>query len=474
MKKILLLCVGMFILAILQAHGTSFKTHLETYTLTKNKSFTFIERGIKFSVYLSGNFTYRNLNSHRQKNNLKIYRNNRGFITKVGTVAIYYNSQNQFTRIGTVGISYRNGYISRIGSLIIRYDSQNRPSYKGRVNSSSSYYSYTSPKNKTIRSSNHRTNYYSNTGSNYNYKHRRALYYGEPYDYYHPFFYRSTFKRDYVRYKTDHHFIYYRARVNGEAKYKEIKRRVKKASNEFKTTYKDEKRSSYNDAQTKYHNRRAFGKHSNTYSYYTSFFYSSKFKKNYVQYKIDDHFIYYRARKGAYVEASERVIRRKRKDYKKAYSPTTAANRKKYSPSNNRKSTYREKEIERKRSHKNSSSKYVALSYYNSLFYGSKFHYNYRLIHKDQKYHYYEAKPGRSVTYKKVKRKRKDYKPSQRVQKENYKIYRYYDPFFYGANFKKNYIKYKSNDDYIYYKARPNAVNVVHRIVKRKRNPYRS
>lgn len=474
MKKLLLLCMAMFTYANIQAHATSFTTNTETRDLTGNKSITFIERGIKFSVYLSGNFTYTNLNRKEKKNNLKIYRNKRGFITKVGTVAIYYNSQNQFTRIGAVGISYRNGYISRIGSLIINYDSQNRYSYKGRVNRSSNYYSYTSPKNNIISSSNHRTNYYSHSGSNLNYKHRRALYYGEPYDYYNPFFYRSTFKRDYVRYKTDNHFIYYRARSNGKAKYKVIKRRVKRASNEFKTTYKDTKRSVYNDAQTRYHNRREQHKQRNTYSYYTSFFYSSKFKKNYVQYKIDDRFIYYKARKGAYVEASEQIIRRKRKDYKKAYSPATASNRKKYSPSNNRKSSYKNKEIERKRSINNSTSKYMALSHYNSLFYGSKFHYNYQLVHKDDQYYYYEAKLGRTVNYKKVKRKRKNYKQSQRVQKENYKTYRYYDPFFYGNNFKKDYIKYKSNDDYIYYKARPDAVNVVHRIVKRKRNPYRS
>ena len=178
--------------------------------------------------------------------------------------------------------------------------------------------------------------------------------------------------------------------------------------------------------------------------------------------------------KGAYVEASEQVIRRKRKDYKKAYSPSSASNRKKYSPSNHRKSTYKAKEIERKRSMNNSSSKYIALSHYNSLFYGSKFHYNYRLIHKDEQYYYYEAKPGRTVNYKKVKRKRKNHKPSERIQKENYTIYRYYDPFFYGTNFKNNYVKYKSNDDHIYYKARPTAINVVNRIVKRKRNHHRS
>jgi hypothetical protein len=233
-----------------------------------------------------------------------------------------------------------------------------------------------------------------------------------------------------VRYKTDNHFIYYRATRNGKAKYQEIKRRVKRASNEFKISYKDTERNRYNDAQTRYYNRREQHLHSNTYSYYTSFFYSTKFKKNYVHYKTDDRFIYYRARKGAYVEASEQVIRRKRKDYKKAYSPSSASNRKKYSPSNNRKSTYKAKEIERKRSMNNSSSKYIALSHYNSLFYGSKFHYNYRLINKDEQYYYYEAKTGRAVNYKKVKRKRKNYKPSECIQKENYTIYRYYDPFF--------------------------------------------
>ena len=297
MKKLLLACLGILTFATYHANATSLTTKTTVGAANRNKVITFIERGIKFSVFLSGNFTYENLNKNGQKKILTISRNGKGCITKVGTVHVYYNSQNQFIRIGSVGMAYRNGYLSRIGSLIIRYDSNNRPSYKGRVNSSSRHDSYTSPKNKHVRSSNHRTNYYSNSGSNYNYKRRRSLYHGEPLDYYNPFFYRSTFKRDYVRYKTDNHFIYYRAMRNGKAKYQEIKRRVKRASNEFKISYKDIERSRYNDAQTRYYNRREQHLHSNTYSYYTSFFYSTKFTKNYVHYKIDDRFIYYRARK---------------------------------------------------------------------------------------------------------------------------------------------------------------------------------
>lgn len=272
MKKLLLVCLGMLTFATLHAHATSLTKKTAVGTANTNKAITFIERGIKFSVFLSGNFTYRNLNKNGLKKVLNISRNSRGFITKVGTVTVYYNAQNQFTRIGSVGMVYRNGYLSRIGSLIIRYDSNNRPSYEGRVNGSSGHYSYRSSKNKHVKSSNHRTNYYSNSGSNYNYKHRRSLYHGEPYDYYNPFFYRSTFKIDYVRYKTDNHFIYYRATRNGKGKYKEIKRRVKRASNEFKTSYKETERSRYNAAQTRYYNRREHNNHSNTYSYFTSFF----------------------------------------------------------------------------------------------------------------------------------------------------------------------------------------------------------
>jgi hypothetical protein len=318
----------MFTFATLQANDTSLTTKTTFVRIHNKKAFTFVERGIKFRVFLSGNFTYTNLNSNQQKRTLKVYRNTRGMIYKIGTVPIYYNSQNQFTRIGSVRVSYRNGSLSRIGSLLIRYDSNNRPSYKGRINSSSGYYSYTAPRYGQTKSTNQRTSYYSNSGSNYNYNHRKTLYNNEPYDYYNPFFYRSNFTRDYVRYKTDNHFIYYRAKRYGKATYKTIKRRVKRASNQFKTSYKDTQKRRYNDAQIRHHNQRDYRTHSNTYSYYTSFFYNSKFKKNYIQYKIDDTYIYYKARKRAYVEESEQVIRRKRKGYKKGYSPSVETKRK--------------------------------------------------------------------------------------------------------------------------------------------------
>ena len=272
MKKLLLLCLGMLTFVTIQAN-TPHPTNT-CVSLTSNKAVTFIERGIRFRISLSGNFTYTILTNNQQKSTLKGSRNRRGFINRIGTIAIYYNSQNQFTRIGSVRMNYRNGYLSRIGSLVIRYDSNNRPAYKGRINSRSRYYSYTAPKYRQTRSTNHRTNQYSNSGSNHDYEHRKTRYNTKPYDYNTPFFYRSNFSRDYVRYKTDHHFIYYKAKRYGNAKYKKIKRRIKSASNKFKSAYKHTQRSRYNKVQTKYYTRRAHKIHSNTYNYYTSFFYN--------------------------------------------------------------------------------------------------------------------------------------------------------------------------------------------------------
>ena len=113
--------------------------------------------------------------------------------------------------------------------------------------------------------------------------------------------------------------------------------------------------------------------------------------------------MYYKARKGAHVEKSESVVRRKRKDYKKAYSPSAETNRKRYSPLNNK--TSRKKEITHIRSYNSLNGRYIALNHYNSLLYGSKFQYNYHLVHKDKHYYYYEAKPGKTVSYKKSKEK---------------------------------------------------------------------
>lgn len=211
MKKYLLLVVGIMSFSILNADNLKKATDkIGVNNRYYNDAVTFVERGLTFHVFLNGHFDF---NTHsklkgRKGNGVRIKRNHKGQIRKIGNVFINYDRKGNVTRIGNVFMNYRFGQLTRIGNMTIQYDRWGNPYFKGRV--------------KRDKSNNYDFECHVNT----NYK------YGPIYDFEHVFFYRNDFRKNYYQVKEDDNFYYYRAKTHLEKGKKEqlIKRRKVKKS----------------------------------------------------------------------------------------------------------------------------------------------------------------------------------------------------------------------------------------------------
>lgn len=194
--------------------GTEFYPNLSDYSVD------FMERGIHFYVFLDGTFDFttsqavevdyvykngRRTPHHAAPRGIRIERDRRGRVIRVGNVFIDYTYNNKVKRIGTVFIKYANQRMKKIGNLAIVY---NRfgvnfiGSVKGRQ--------YYNP-------------YVSYQWSNFN-----DFYFGDTweYGYYDPFFYGHSFNSDFERFDEDVDFFYYRnRRANGKSEGEVIKRK---------------------------------------------------------------------------------------------------------------------------------------------------------------------------------------------------------------------------------------------------------
>lgn len=183
-----------------------------------NDVITFVERGIRFRVYLTGEFDFdnRRLGNRRFNNRVRIDRDYRGRIRRVGNVAIQYNFRGDIRRIGSIFIQYnRRGLLSRVGNLKIYYNRWGDPTFYGRVR----YNDY------------HFNNYDNYIG-------------GGIYGYYDPFFYRRDFRNYYSQFREDNNFFYYRAKTtNGNIKKGDvIKRRKPTTVQKKRTTTRTDRR----------------------------------------------------------------------------------------------------------------------------------------------------------------------------------------------------------------------------------------
>ena len=213
MKKYLLLVVGIMSFSILNAGNVKKSTDkIGVNNRYYNNAVTFVERGVKFHVFLNGDFDF---NTHpkfkRGKGNgIRIKRNYKGQIRRIGNVFINYDRRGNVTRIGKVFMNYRFGQLTRVGNMIIQYDRWGNPSFRGKV----------------------KGNYYNDgcivdTGYNY----------GIIYDYDNDFFFRKSFKKNYRQIKEDDNFYYFKAKSNAKVdKRDEFIKRRKVKKTKYKTT----------------------------------------------------------------------------------------------------------------------------------------------------------------------------------------------------------------------------------------------
>lgn len=195
----------------------------ESEKLTTNSSFnyydevvTFVERGIEFTVFLNGDFdfntrytnTYFDYNGQRiSRNGVRIDRDRRGRVLRVGNVYINYNYSGNVSRIGSIFVDYRRGYVTRVGDLKVRYNYGN-PYFYGQVNYNNNHY------------------YYGNSGINID------VSFGDVCDYNDAYFYKRDFRNNYYRIKEDRNFYYYKSNPNAKiGKRSSIIKRRKPATN---------------------------------------------------------------------------------------------------------------------------------------------------------------------------------------------------------------------------------------------------
>lgn len=161
----------------------------------------FIERGIKFYVFLDGDFDFNtrpgNYHSayfkkgkkrkhHAKKNffkGIKIEKDYRGNIRRIGNVSIDYNRYGNVSRIGSIDVDYRFRNVSRVGNLTIQYNRRGNIQYYGKVKSL------------------HR------------YSHRYRNWNSREYNYYDRFFSQSNFNTNYESFDEDDNYMYYRSRA---------------------------------------------------------------------------------------------------------------------------------------------------------------------------------------------------------------------------------------------------------------------
>ena len=147
-----------------------------------DNSVYFVERGIEFFVFTNGEFDFDTRFTNR---GLRIRRNFRGQIRRVGNVFINYDRFGNVTRIGNVFIDYRFGRLHRVGDLRVRYDSWGAPIFFGNVR-----------------------DFYFDNGVRIN------INIGDVFGYNDAFFFRNNFRRNYIQFREDRNFYYYKARPN--------------------------------------------------------------------------------------------------------------------------------------------------------------------------------------------------------------------------------------------------------------------
>ena len=196
MKKGLLLLLGMMSFATITANDFSKSTKITTSINRYNEAITFVEKGIQFHVFLNGDFDFNRLTRNSRYYNyngitygnksLRVVRDYKGRIKRIGRNYIRYNYKGDVTRIGNIKLYYKRGLLRRVGNLKVSYNNWGEPYFYGNVNR------------------------YSNYDSDFYF----SLNIGPVYSYNDRFFYNRNFKKNYRKYREDNNYYYYKANKN--------------------------------------------------------------------------------------------------------------------------------------------------------------------------------------------------------------------------------------------------------------------
>lgn len=234
MKKGILLLLGLMSLATVNANNIKKSTSKIGVVNRYNDAVTFVERGIQFHVFFNGDFDfntnhrntrYSDYHNRRTNRGVRIERDYKGRVRRVGNVFVNYDARGNVSRIGTVFVKYRFGQLAKVGDLRVKYDRWGHPYYIGNVKNNYYYNDY-------------------NDGCDVNID----INLGTIYDYDDVYFYRNNFNRRYRKYKEDNNFYYYRIapKYKVDKRYRIIKRRKPKNDDVYykksKNRYKNERK----------------------------------------------------------------------------------------------------------------------------------------------------------------------------------------------------------------------------------------
>ncbi len=204
-------------LGAMESTNPGHKTVDFTHNRYNNQSVEFVERGIKFYIFLDGQFDFntaptadvdyiyrngRRIRQYNQPRGVRIERDYQGRIRRVGNVFVSYTWDDRIKRIGSVFVKYRHNRMDKVGNLKILY-SRFGIRFIGSVKG---YYGNYNP-------------YYSNNWSSYN------NWDTWEYGYYDPFFDDDDFFFNYESYNEDDDYYYYRTKGSKGKKGKIIKRK---------------------------------------------------------------------------------------------------------------------------------------------------------------------------------------------------------------------------------------------------------
>lgn len=147
-----------------------------------NNAVNFFENGIEFFVFPNGDFDF---DVHFNNRRVRIDRDFRGRIRRIGNVRLRYDFRGNVTRIGSIRLNYFRNRLTNVGDLRVRYDRWGYPNFYGNVR-----------------------NFYYDNGV------RFSVNFGDICDYNDPFFFRNDFRRSYTQFREDRNFFYYKARPN--------------------------------------------------------------------------------------------------------------------------------------------------------------------------------------------------------------------------------------------------------------------
>jgi hypothetical protein len=222
MKKGILLLTMLLLVSTVEAKNGERSNSRTGYTNVYDADpIQFKERGIKFYVFLNGEFDfntkpnrhnsvdYLHKSSRRSSQNtsrnrgVRIEHDYKGRIRRVGNVFINYNRYGKVTRIGNVFVKYNRRHVSKVGGLKVLYNRWGDTQYIGKVKRNFNHFSWNSW----------------NTSE---------------YDFEDNFFHRSNFRNNFESFDEDDNYLYYKSKNVKKGKKGTVIKRKKKASSKTK------------------------------------------------------------------------------------------------------------------------------------------------------------------------------------------------------------------------------------------------